>query len=72
MSNEYVSVKIPKGLYDEILKRVKESDGEFKDVEEYVTFVLSEVVKEEDEEENVYSPEEEEEIKRRLKALGYL
>jgi len=72
MPNKYINVKIPKSLYDEILKRVKESEGEFKDVEEYVTFVLSEVVKEEDEEENVYSPEDEEEIKRRLKALGYL
>jgi len=71
MSDEYVSVKIPKSLYDEILKRVKESDGEFKDVEEYVTFVLSEIVKDE-EEEHVYTPEEEEEIKRRLKQLGYL
>ena len=72
MSDEYVSVKIPKSLYDEILKRVEESAGEFKGVEDYVTFVLSEVVKEKDEEENVYSPEEEEEIKRRLRQLGYL
>ena len=71
MSDEYVAVKIPKSLYDEILKRVKESGGEFKDAEEYITFVLSEVVKE-DEEENVYTPEEEEEIKRRLRQLGYL
>ena len=71
MSDEYVAVKIPKSLYDEIRKRVKESGGEFKDAEEYVTFVLSEVVKE-DEEENVYTPEEEEEIKRRLRQLGYL
>ena len=71
MSDEFVAVRIPKSLYDEISKRVKESGGEFKDVEEYVTFVLNEVVKE-DEEENVYTPEEEEEIKRRLKQLGYL
>jgi len=66
-----VNVRIPKSLYEEISRRVKESGGEFKDVEEYVTFVLNEVVKE-DEEENVYTPEEEEEIKRRLKQLGYL
>jgi len=71
MSDEFVAIRIPKSLYDEISKRVKESGGEFKDVEEYVTFVLNEVVKE-DEEENVYTPEEEEEIKRRLKQLGYL
>lgn len=66
-----MNVRIPKSLYEEISRRVKESGGEFKDVEEYVTFVLNEVVKE-DEEENVYTPEEEEEIKRRLKQLGYL
>jgi len=71
MSNEFVNIRIPKSLYEEISRRVKESGGEFKDVEEYVTFVLNEVVKE-DEEENVYTPEEEEEIKRRLKRLGYL
>ena len=72
MSDEYVTVKIPKSLYEEISKRVKESKGEFRDVEDYVTFVLTEVVKEEDEEEPVYTPEEEEEIKRRLRQLGYL
>jgi len=71
MSDEYVNVRIPRNLYDEISRRVKESGGEFKDVEEYVTFVLNEIVRE-DEEENVYTPEEEEEIKRRLKQLGYL
>jgi len=71
MPDEFVNVRIPKSLYEEISRRVKESGGEFKDVEEYVTFVLNEVVKE-DEEENVYTPEEEEEIKRRLKQLGYL
>ena len=72
MPNEYVNVKIPKSLCNEILKRVEESSGEFKDVEEYVTFVLSMVVKEEGEEENVYKLEEEKEIKRRLRQLGYL
>jgi len=71
MSDDYVTVRIPKNLYEEISKRVKESEGEFKDVEEYVTFVLNEVVREDDEE-NVYTPEEEEEIKKRLKQLGYL
>ncbi len=64
-----VAVKIPKELYEKIEKHVKESGGEFKSVEEFVRFVLEEVLSEEEE---VYSPEEEEEIKRRLRALGYL
>lgn len=49
MSEEYIAVKIPKGLYDTILKRVEESQGEFKDAQEYIEFVLNEIVKEEDE-----------------------
>lgn len=73
MSTDYVPIKIPKKLYEEIEKRVAESYGEFKSVEEYVEFVLTEVVKEEEEEsESAYTPEEEEMIKDRLRKLGYI
>ena len=72
MPEEYVTIKIPRNLYDEIKKRVEESQGEFKDPQEFIEFVLTEVIKEEEEEETPYTPEEEEEIKRRLKALGCL
>jgi len=72
MPEEYVTIKIPRSLYEEIKKRVEESQGEFKDPQEFIEFVLTEVIKEEEEEETPYTPEEEEEIKRRLKALGYL
>ena len=71
MSKDRVAVYVSKGLYDLVKRRVEESGGEFKSVEDYVEFVLKEVVKEENEEET-YTPEEEEEIKRRLKSLGYL
>lgn len=70
MSEEKVPIYIPKSLYEKVKKQVEESSGEFKSVEEYVVFVLEELVKEEEEE--TYTPEEEEEIKKRLKALGYL
>ena len=70
MKEEMVNIKIPKTLYDKIKEEVKKSKGEFKDEEEYITFVLEELLKEEDQE--VYSKEEEEEIKKRLKALGYI
>ncbi len=71
MGQEKKNVPIPAGLYDEIDQRVK--DTEFNSVEEYVTFVLEEVLKDdEDEEEIVFSQEDEEEVKKRLKALGYL
>ena len=70
VSEEKVAIEIPRRLYEQIEKRVEESGGEFKSVEEYVVFVLEEVLREEGEE--VFTPEEEEEIKKRLRALGYL
>ena len=71
MGEEKVAIEIPRRLYERIKKQVEESGGEFKSVEEYVVFVLEEVLREE-EAESVFTPEEEEEIKRRLRALGYL
>jgi len=68
---EYVNIRIPKNLYEKIEEEVRASQGEFKSVEDYVEFVLNEVLKEESEE-TAYTPEEEEEIKRRLRSLGYL
>lgn len=71
MTEDKVPVSISKELYEKIRKAVEKSQGEFKSVEEYVDFILNEVVKEE-KKETTYTPEEEEEIKKRLKALGYL
>ena len=68
---EKVSIKIAKELVEEIQKLVDKSNGEFKNVEKYLEFVLTELLKEE-EPKPVYSPEEEEEIKKRLRSLGYL
>ncbi|MFO8100806.1 MAG: CopG family transcriptional regulator [Dehalococcoidia bacterium] len=70
MGEEKKNVAIPAGLYDAIDQRVRET--EFNSVEEYVTFVLEEVLKDEEEEEVEFSPEDEEEVKKRLRALGYL
>ncbi|MFX0095743.1 MAG: CopG family transcriptional regulator [Candidatus Hodarchaeota archaeon] len=69
--SEKVSIQITRTLVDEIQRRVDQSQGEFHSVEEYVDFVLTEVLKDE-ESEPVYSPEEEEEIKKRLRSLGYI
>ncbi len=70
MGEEKKNVPIPAQLYDAIDQRVKGT--EFKSVEEYVTFVLEEVLKDDDEDEVAFSPEDEEEVKKRLRALGYL
>ncbi|MCD6317655.1 CopG family transcriptional regulator [Candidatus Aerophobetes bacterium] len=61
---------LPANLYKKIEERVNAT--EFNSVEEYVTFVLEEVLKDEQEEEKTFSKEEEEEVKNRLRALGYL
>jgi len=66
-----VPMNISKELVDEIQRRVEESGGEFKTVEEYIEFVLTELLRE-DEPEQAYTLEEEEEIKERLRALGYI
>jgi Arc/MetJ-type ribon-helix-helix transcriptional regulator len=69
MSEDKVPVYISRRLYEEVKRRVDESGGEFKSVEEFVEYVLTELLKEE---ETPYTSEEEEEVKKRLKALGYL
>lgn len=66
-----VEVKIPRDVYDKIEERIR--DTEFSSVDEYVTYVLREVLASlEEEEEEVFTEEEEEKVKERLRALGYL
>jgi len=67
---EKVTVRISKKLYDKIVEEIKDSD-EFKSVDEFVEYVIEQVLEEEDEE-SAYTEEEEEEIKERLRSLGYL
>ncbi len=64
------AVYIPADLYDRIDERARST--EFGTVEEYVKFVMEEVLKDEDDTEVAFTKEEEEEVKKRLKALGYL
>ena len=64
------NVTLPAELYDRIGKRVK--DAGFNSVDEYVVFVLEEILREEVEEEVVINHGDEEEVRKRLKSLGYL
>ena len=57
-------------LYEKIAERAK-STG-FNSVDEYVIFVLEEVLKDDEDETQAVSKEDEEEVKKRLKALGYI
>ena len=73
--SNFVSIKISKDLYDKVESRVKSSNDEFKSVEEYINFLITEVVNDSETQNtdtNAYTKEEEEEIKGRLKNLGYI
>jgi len=61
-----VAVDISDKLYSEIEKRVKESE-EFESVGGYITFVLEELLKDEEEEEYSLSEEDEEKVKTRAR-----
>ncbi len=62
---------MPDDVYRGIEERVKVT--EFNSVEEYVTYVLKQVLEQVNkEEEQAYSKEDEEKVKERLRSLGYL
>ena len=69
MSEDKVPVYIKKELYEKA-KRFIEEEGGFDSVEELVEFLIQEAV--ETGEVEGLSPEEEEQVKERLKKLGYL
>jgi len=69
MNEERKAVSLPAELYARVERQV--AGTEFRSVDEYVVFVLEEVLKEE-EPEAAFSKEDEEEVKKRLKSLGYL
>jgi len=68
---ESKAVFLSAGLFGRIEERANAIG--FGSADEYVTFVLEEVLKEgKEDEERAFSPEDEELVKRRLRALGYL
>lgn len=73
MRSKYTTVSIPVGLHNRLQKLVKKKGG-FKSVSDYVTYVLREVVAmhESDEVPGAFTSKDIEEIRARLKALGYL
>ncbi len=69
--HERKAVHVAAVLYDRVAKRV--SAAGFDSVDESVTFVLEEVLRDDSEEDRpTFREEEEEEVKKRLRALGYL
>lgn len=70
-SEEKRNVGIPKKLYDKLAERIKGT--EFATVDDYVSFILMEVLAAE-ESDNAPAPDKEGEgkVKDRLRSLGYL
>ena len=73
MPTKYTTVSIPQTLHERIQKIIAKKTG-FKSVSDYVTYVLREVVTmhETNETPNPFTSRDVEDIKARLKALGYL
>lgn len=67
---KFTNVSIPTSLFKKIKERIEGT--EFKSVSDYLTYILEEILTENDEEKEPFSREDEEKIKARLKALGYL
>lgn len=69
-TDESKAVYLSANLYGRIEERL--SNAGFGSVDEYVSFVLEEVLKDDEEDTVAFTKEEEEEVKNRLRALGYL
>ncbi len=70
-----MQIKIDNKIAERLRKRVDESD-EFENVEEYVDYILKQIIErldsEKQEEKQTYSEEDEKKVKERLRGLGYL
>jgi Arc/MetJ-type ribon-helix-helix transcriptional regulator len=73
LPTKYTTVSIPKTLHDRLEKLIEKKTG-FKSVSDYVTYVLREVVAMHETKEvpEPFTSKDIEEIRARLKALGYL
>jgi len=67
---KFTTVSIPTPLFKKIRERIKGTG--FTSVSSYVTYVLREIVTEEEEHEEPFTKEDEERVKARLRALGYI
>ena len=67
---KFTTVSIPSPLFSKIEARIKGTG--FNSVSSYVTYVLREVISEDEEDNNPFTKEDEERVKDKLRALGYL
>lgn len=69
-AKKFTTVSIPTPLFHKIEERIKGTG--FTSVSSYVTYVLREVVAEQEPEGEPFTKEDEQRVKERLRALGYL
>lgn len=67
---KFTTVSIPAPLFKKVEERIKGTG--FTSVSSYVTYVLREIIAEEEEEDEPFSEEDKERVKERLRALGYI
>lgn len=67
---KFTTVSIPTPLFKKVEARIKGTG--FTSVSGYVTYVLREIVSEEEVEAEPFTKEDEERVKDKLRALGYL
>ena len=70
MGEEKQTLSISTPLYDKVKEKIKDTD--FTSISDYVEYVLSELMSEDDDGKEEFSKEDEEKIKGRLRSLGYL
>ena len=67
---KFTAIKIPTPLFSKIEEKIK--DTGFSSVSSYITYVLREIVTEEEETEKPFTKEDEDRVKARLRDLGYM
>lgn len=70
MEKKYTTVSLPVPLHSKIKDLIK--DTGFTSVSDFVTYVMREIVYEENEAKKSVKPGEKEQIKSRLRSLGYI
>lgn len=71
MRESKVTVKIPRPLYRKV-QQVVDDSGSFNSATDFIVFVLRDLMGEAEEHQGEFTQEELEDVKRKLKNLGYL
>lgn len=65
-----ITIEIPKKLHNEIIEKAREAG--FNNINDFILFILEQLMTIDTETERVFTEEEEEKVKERLRALGYI